>query len=308
MPSLISITDVDSKTFIGIVNKALEYKRTLRNPKAPKPLAGKFIALFFEKPSTRTRSSFEIAAESMGAKAIYLPSSELQTSRGEPVKDVARMFSGWFDAIVARVRKHETLEELAQYSGLPVINALSDIEHPTQVISDFMTLLEVKKRLKGLKLAFIGDANNVARSLALGSALVGMDFAIATPKGYSFDSATISRAEELAKASGSEIIMTNSPAEAAEGADVLYTDVWVSMGQETEARKRMHDFKNFQINAALLKLAKSDAVVMHCLPAHRGLEITEQVLEGKQSVAWLQGRNKLYGAASALAFALDKRR
>ncbi|MEM0147089.1 MAG: ornithine carbamoyltransferase [Candidatus Micrarchaeaceae archaeon] len=307
MPSFLSVADVDKKAFKRLIDRAAFYKKAFGSNAVPQPLKNKFVALLFEKPSTRTRASFEVAAEKMGAKTAYLQASELQLGRGEPVKDAARMFSEWFNAIVARVYKHSTLKELATYSQLPVINALSNTEHPTQVISDFLTIMEFKKRLEGLKIAFIGDANNVSASLALGSGLLGIDFSLASPKGYSFAEDTLVHIRDSFRNSGSSLLFTNFPKEAAKDADVLYTDVWVSMGEEKETVKRMHDFKSFQINNALMRFAKKDAIVMHCLPAHRGLEITEEVLEGEHSVVWQQGRNKIYGAASALEFALQSR-
>ncbi|MGC9157031.1 MAG: ornithine carbamoyltransferase [Candidatus Micrarchaeia archaeon] len=306
MPNIISVADLSKEELLGLIQKAAEFKESFNTGKANALLQGKFVGLIFEKPSTRTKISFYVAAEKLGAHAVSLLASELQLGRGEPVKDTARMFPGWLDILVARVFKHEMLEELAKFSGLPVINALSDKEHPTQIISDLLTVQEFKKKLSELKIAFIGDTSNVANSLMLACAILGINFAIAYPEGYDPDRALLEKAKAFAKKSKSDLLLTHSTKEAVSEADVLYTDVWVSMGEEVEAEKRKRDFKGYQINKELLRFAKNDAIVMHCLPAHRGEEITEEVLEGPKSVVWQQGRNKLYGAASALAYAVKQ--
>ena len=241
----------------------------------------------------------------MGGNAVYLAESELQLKRGEPVKDTARVLGGYFDALVARVFSNDTVVQLAKYSGLPTINGLSDIEHPTQLISDMLTIYEVKRRVKGLNIAYIGDGDNVANSLLLAAAEGGANVTIACPNGYEPNTAIIPKAKSTAKKTGSKLSVVREPAKAARGADVLYTDVWVSMGEEAETEKRMHDFKGYRIDSGLLRVAKKDAVVMHCLPAHRGLEITDDVLEGAQSIVWQQAENKLYGAAAALDFTIN---
>jgi ornithine carbamoyltransferase len=260
--------------------------------------------LLFEKPSTRTRTSFEVAALRLGGGAVYLPSSELQLSRGEPIKDTARILGGYLDCIVARVYAHDTVTELSKYSGVPVINALSDLEHPTQIVCDLLSVLEAKGKLEGLKLAYVGDGNNVCNSLLLGCATAGMNMSVACPKGYEPDKGILQKATEIGKQSGAELSIVRQPKDAAENADVLYTDVWVSMGEEKERQKKMRAFRGYQINAGLLHVAAENAVVMHCLPAHRGLEITDDMIEGKQSIVWAQGENKLYGAAAILDFLL----
>ncbi len=300
--SFLSVSDIDRKEFLGLVKGASRLKANMLKGGEIDELKGKIIGILFEKPSTRTRTSFEAATIRMGGSAIYLAANELQLSRGEPVKDVARMLGGWLDIIVARVYLQDTLMQLAEYSNLPVVNALSDIEHPTQMVSDFLTILEKKGRMDSMKMAYIGDGNNMANSLMLSCALSGMDLSIASPNGYRPSRQYVEKAHELAEKTGSSVSIVTKPIEAARGADILYTDVWVSMGEEKEKKKRMKAFRGYQINKALLSHAKSDAMVMHCLPAHRGLEITDEVLEGKQSVAWVQGVNKLYGAASILEF------
>ena len=304
--SLLTLKDIEPEEFIEMVNRAVYYKSMIGNKKMVVPiLKGKYAGLLFEKPSTRTRTSFEVASERMGGHALYLSSDQLHLSGGEPVKDVARMLGGWLDIMVARVFAQSTLEELKKYSGIPVINALSDSEHPTQMVSDFLTIIEKKKKFKGLKMTFVGDGtNNMANSLMLACSMTGIDLTIATPDAYQPDASYKAFAEKLGKKAGSTITVTDNVHDSAIGADILYTDVWVSMGKEAERQKRLEDFKGFQINSALLKLARPDAIVMHCLPAERGLEITDEVIEGKQSVAWQQGVNKIYGAASSIEWAM----
>ncbi len=304
--SLLTLKDIEPEEFIEMVNRAVYYKSMIGNKKMVVPiLKGKYAGLLFEKPSTRTRTSFEVASERMGGHALYLSSDQLHLSGGEPVKDVARMLGGWLDIMVARVFAQSTLEELKKYSGIPIINALSDSEHPTQMVSDFLTIIEKKKKFKGLKMTFVGDGtNNMANSLMLACSMTGIDLTIATPDAYQPDASYKAFAEKLGKKAGSTITVTDNVHDSAIGADILYTDVWVSMGKEAERQKRLEDFKGFQINSALLKLARPDAIVMHCLPAERGLEITDEVIEGKQSVAWQQGVNKIYGAASSIEWAM----
>ena len=304
--SLLTLKDIEPEEFTETVNRAVYYKSMIGNKKMVVPiLKGKYAGLLFEKPSTRTRTSFEVASERMGGHALYLSSEQLHLSGGEPVKDVARMLGGWLDIMVARVFAQSTLEELKKYSGIPVINALSDSEHPTQMISDFLTIMEKKKKFKGLKMTFVGDGtNNMANSLMLACSMTGINLTIATPDAYQPDASYKAFAEKLGKKAGTTITVTDNVHDSAIGADILYTDVWVSMGEEAERQKRLEDFKGFQINSALLKLARPDAIVMHCLPAERGLEITDEVIEGKQSVAWQQGVNKIYGAASSIDWAM----
>jgi ornithine carbamoyltransferase len=305
--SFLSVADVSRPELEKILAKGKTLKTQLRHPGNPTKLSSlekRIVGLLFEKPSTRTRTSFEVAVLRLGGEAVYLPSSELQLSRGEPVKDTARMLGGYLDCIVARVYAHDTVVQLSKYSGLSVINALSDLEHPTQTVCDLLTVMEAKGKLEGLKLAFIGDGNNVCNSLLLGCATVGVHMSVACPKGYDPDKDILQKAKEIGRSNGASINIVREPKEAVENADILYTDVWVSMGEEKERRKRMKAFRGYQINAGLLRAAKSDAVVMHCLPAHRGLEITDDAIEGKQSIAWSQGENKLYGAVAILDFLL----
>jgi ornithine carbamoyltransferase len=231
-----------------------------------------------------------------------MSSNELQLKRGEPVKDTARILGSYLDVLVARVYEHQTVEELAQYAGIPVINGLSDFTHPTQAVCDLFTVLEVKGTLEGLKFAYIGDGNNVCQSLILGCALAGMNMVAACPEGYHPDQGILKSAEQIASKTGADIRVIEDPEEAAKSADILYSDVWVSMGEEEEKETKLKIFEGYQINATLLKAAAKDASVMHCLPAYRGLEITDDVMEGPQSIIWQQGENKMHGAAAILDF------
>src|SRR5213596_418015 len=307
LKSFLSVADASRLEMDRVLARAKAIKTLIKRGRSLATLRGKIAGLLFEKPSTRTRASFEVAARRLGGDSIYLAANELQLSRGEPVKDTARILGGYLDGIVARVYSHDTVMQLAKYSRVPVINALSDLEHPTQIVSDLLTIQEAKRRLKGLVLAYVGDGNNVCNSLLLGAEIEGMRFRVACPEGYEPNQAIIKQAEEICRSTGGETKILRKPSEAADGADVLYTDVWVSMGDESSKEKRMQDFNGYQINSDLLKVAKKDASVMHCLPAHRGLEITDEVIEGKQSVVWQQGENKLYGAAALLEWLLRRK-
>lgn len=305
--SFLSINDASKRELDRILERTKVIKAAIKRGRTVPGLKGIVVGLLFEKPSTRTRASFEVATRRLGGEAIYLSANELQLSRGEPVKDTARILGDYLDGIVARVYAHDTVTQLADNAGVPVINALSDLEHPTQIISDLFTIQEAKGKLKGLKIAYIGDGNNVCNSLILGAAQEGMKISVACPEGYEPKSSVLKDAEEIGKSTGATIKVVRSATEAAEAADVLYTDVWVSMGDESTKEKRLRDFQGYQINSDLLRVAKKDASVMHCLPAHRGLEITDDVIEGKQSIVWQQGENKLYGAASVLEWLLAKK-
>jgi len=307
LKSFLSVSDASKPEIDRVLARAKTIKASIEAGRSLSTLKGKIVGLLFEKPSTRTRTSFEVAARRLGGESIYLSASELQLSRGEPIKDTARILGGYLDGIVARVYTHDTVAQLAKHSGVPVINALSDLEHPTQIISDLFTMEEAKRRLKGLVLAYVGDGNNVCNSLLLGAAIEGMRIRVACPQSYEPNQEILKQTEEISRSTGSETKIVRKPSDAAEGADVLYTDVWVSMGDESSKEKRMQDFTGYQINSDLLKVAKKDASVMHCLPAHRGLEITDDVIEGKQSVVWQQGENKLYGAAALLEWLLRRK-
>lgn len=297
---LVSIADLSAGDIQQVTDTALQMKNGGSAGVGP----GKTLALLFEKPSLRTRVSFDVAMQQLGGYAVYLSPAEVGLGNREPVADVARVLSRYVDVIAARTFKHETVEELAHWADVPVINALSDGEHPCQALADLLTIYEKKGRWQGLVLSFVGDGNNVARSLMLACASVGMDFRIASPNGYRISQAMVDRAEILAAASGAAIACVESPEEAVRGADVVYTDVWASMGQEEEQAERRRAFSGYQVNAELLALASPDAMVMHDLPAHRGEEIANEVIEGPQSVVFDQAENRLHVQKAVLALVL----
>ncbi len=257
-------------------------------------LSGKVLALLFEKPSLRHRVSFEVAIRQLGGHCIYLSPAEVGLGQRESIADVARVLSGYVDCIAARTFSHRTLETLAKYSLVPVINSLSDVEHPCQALADLLTIYEKKEGLEGLTLAYIGDGNNVANSLVLGVTLCGINFRMASPAAYALKDNILNRAREYAAASGSAIFLTQDPRQAVAGADIVYTDVWTSMGQESEADKRRQAFAGYQVNAGLMSLAKENAIFMHDLPAHRSEEVTDEVMDGPQSVVFEQSKNKMH--------------
>ena len=267
---------------------------------------GRALAMIFEKPSTRTRSSFELAMTDLGGHAVYLSPKEMQLGRGETIADTARVLSRYYDAIMYRAFRHEDMLALAKWSSIPVINGLDDVEHPCQVVADLFTLWERwGGRFKGRQLTYIGDANNVLNSLMLGAAMVGLNFVAATPPAYKPKPWVVKRAESFALAKGSTVRTVTSPEDGAMGADALYTDVWVSMGDEAEEKQRLAAFKRFQLNAALLARAKPDAFAMHDLPAHRGLEITDEVMDGNKQVIWDQAENRLHAQKAILELVLS---
>ncbi|RLF49401.1 MAG: ornithine carbamoyltransferase [Thermoplasmata archaeon] len=293
---LLSIMDVRDELH-EIINLAMELKKA---KDIGEPLKGKSLAMIFEKPSTRTRVSFEVAMTQLGGHALYLSPKDLQLGRGETIADTARVLSRYVDAIMYRAFDHKMMVELANNSSVPVINGLDDKEHPCQIVADLVTIKEYKGEFEGKKLAYVGDGNNVCHSLLLGCAIVGMDIAVASPKGYEPEKEYVDLANSIGKQSGANVMVGNSMEEAASGADVLYTDVWVSMGDEAEAEERMRVFKPYQINSEVLSMAKKDAIVMHCLPAHRGLEITDEVIDGEQSAVWDQAENRLHAQKAIL--------
>nr|WP_244403927.1 ornithine carbamoyltransferase [Pyrolobus fumarii] len=268
-------------------------------------LRGKSVALIFEKPSTRTRVSMELAVWQLGGYPVVLNANEMQLSRGEPVKDTARVLSRYVDAIAARVKKHETLEEMARYSSVPVINMLSDFSHPLQALADVMTIWERFGRVEGVSVSYVGDCgNNVAHSLLLASVALGAKVRLGCPREYRPDARVLRAAEEMSAKSGGSFEIYDDPAEAVRGADVVYTDVWVSMGQEGEAEVRREKLRPYQVNEELMRLASRNAVFMHCLPARRGEEVTEDVIESPRSIVWEQAENRLHVQKAVLALIL----
>jgi ornithine carbamoyltransferase len=298
----LSMDDLSVAELIGLLNAADEVKRAPLSWATR--LEGKQIALIFEKPSTRTRVSFEVAVASMGAHPIVLRGDELQLGRGETIEDTGRVLGGYVDAIVVRTFAQDRIERLAQAAAVPVINALSDLEHPCQCLADLQTVREQRGGLSGIVLTYIGDGNNVAHSLMLGGAKAGMQVRIAAPSGYGPLPEILDRAQELARESGGSVGVTQDPFEAAEGADVLYTDVWTSMGQEAAAAERTNALAGYQVNAALVDKAAPGVIVMHCLPAHRGEEIAADVIDGPHSVVWSQAENRLHSQKALLGWLL----
>jgi ornithine carbamoyltransferase len=295
---LLSITDYKSEELLDLVKFTDEVKR---NPgKFKKALEEKKIVMIFEKPSTRTRVSFEAAILELGGHAINITRNTSQLDRGETPSDSARALERYVDVIVARVDKHETLAEMAKSARVPVINALSDLEHPCQIISDLYTIYEKSGTLSGIKIAYVGDANNVCNSLMLGCALTGISLSVATPREYAPKKAIIEKSQSLARNTGAKIEVTEDPYKAAENADYIYTDVWISMGQENEKKNNTKVFQAYQINDKLLSKAKKGAYVMHCLPAHRGMEITGEVMDGPRSIVWDQAENRLHAQKAIL--------
>lgn len=287
---LLSIANLTAEELWRLLQEA----RRLKVEKGGAPLVGKTLALLFEKPSLRTRVSFEVAMKQLGGHAIYLSPSEVGMGRRETAADIAKVLSRYVDGIVARTYLQATVEELARNATIPVINGLSDEEHPCQALADLLTIYEKKGDLSELTLAFIGDGNNVASSLVLGASLVGLNFSIACPLGFEIKPAIWGQAEDNAEKSRSHLFRTDEPRIAAEGADILYTDVWVSMGQEPETEKRRLIFQRFQVNESLLAIAKRDALVMHPLPAHHGEEVAPGILESPASVVLDQAENRLH--------------
>ncbi|MHB0938334.1 MAG: ornithine carbamoyltransferase [Armatimonadota bacterium] len=300
--NLLSIDDLTNDEVGQMLDAAAALKR--RPEQVARFAEGKTLAMIFEKPSLRTRVTFEVAMTQMGGHAIYLAPSDIGLGTREPVKDVARNLSRWCQAIMARTFSHQSVTELGQYADVPVINALSDLEHPCQALADFQALREHKAPLAGRKLAYVGDGNNVAHSLMLLAAKVGTHFSLACPEGYDPLPEIVERARAIAAGTGARIEIGRDPAAMVAGADAIYTDVWTSMGQEAERLERLRVFPPYQLNAELLRQAQPDAVVMHCLPAHRGEEITEEVLEGPQSIVLDEAENRLHAQKAVLALSL----
>jgi len=300
---LLSIGDLTLDEVWGIINRAIRMKK--RKVMSP-ILAGKTLALIFEKPSLRTRVSFDIAMYQLGGHSVYLSQVEVGLGSREPIADVARTLSRYVDIIAARTFAHATVESLAKYATVPVINALSDGEHPCQALADIMTIYEKKGKLEGLTVAYVGDGNNVANSLFLACASVGTNFRIASPKGYGLSKETVRLGLRASRKVGAEIALLKDSGEAVNGADVVYTDVWTSMGQEAEGQKRRKAFTGYQVDRKLLALAKKDAIFMHPLPAHHGEEVALGIIDSKQSVVFDQAENRLHVQKAMLAEILGK--
>ncbi|HUJ13463.1 MAG TPA: ornithine carbamoyltransferase [Thermoanaerobaculia bacterium] len=288
----IEIHDCSVREVKGILELARAIKAKPR--KFAGVLKGKTLAMIFEKSSTRTRVSFEVGMLQLGGHALFLSSRDIQLGRGEPIADTAKVLSRYVDGIMARTFAHKTVTDLAENATVPVINGLTDLSHPCQVMADYMTAWEKLGKLKGKKIAWVGDGNNMAHSLMFGAPKVGMDIAVATPHGYEPDPTVVSEAMADAKAAGTKITLTHSIEEAVDDADVVETDVWASMGQEDEAEKRRRDFAGWQVDKRAMSLARKKAIFLHCLPAHRGEEVAADVIDGKQSVVWDEAENRLH--------------
>lgn len=288
---ILTLWDLSRKDIRSLFALAAEMKDREKHGIVSTSLAGRVLGMLFDKHSTRTRVSFEAAMNKLGGSVIYMSAGDMQIARNEPVKDTARVLSGYIDALVIRTYSQQLIEEYAQHASIPVINALSDLYHPCQVLSDLQTIVECKGGLDGLRIVWVGDGNNVANSWINAAAILGLDLVLACPEGYQPEAVILERAR---KEGTGKLTVTTDPREATAGADVIYTDVWASMGQEKEQEKRRNAFLPFQVNEDLVAAADPEVLVMHCLPAHRGEEITEAVLEGPRAVVWTQAENKMH--------------
>lgn len=299
----LTLLDYSTEEISYLLQLAKELKAKQKAGKTYQPLLGKVLGMIFEKSSTRTRVSFETGIYQLGGTGLFLSTNDIQLGRGETISDTAKVLSGYLDGIMIRTYHQSDIEELASHATIPIINGLSDDFHPCQVLADLQTIEEVKGTLAGLKLAFVGDGNNMANSLMIGAAKMGMNFSIASPKQYLPQASIVEKAKQIAQDTGSIIKVTTDPVEAVKEADVIYTDVWASMGQEAEQAKRLKEFANYQVNQQLLDHAKSDYIFMHCLPAHRGEEVTADIIDGDHSVVFQEAENRLH-AQKALMVAL----
>ena len=306
MKHFLAIADLTPSEFNNLLSVAKKLKAEWRKSGNKPLLKNKTLGMVFQKPSLRTRVSFDMAMLHLGGQALYLSPNEIGLGQRESIADVSRVLSRYVDGVMARVFAHAHVTELAQYSSVPVINALSDWEHPCQAMADVLTIIEHLGKLKGLKVVFLGDGNNVARSLMCACALGGANFVCASPQGYQLDDKSIQVAREMCKKSGGSVDQTNDPQAAARDADVLYTDAWASMGQESEAAEREKIFPPFQLNAKLVSLAKPKSIVMHCLPAHRNHEITDAVADGPHSVLFDQAENRMHAQKAIVAVLMGK--
>lgn len=301
MKHFLTLRDFSKEEILSLINHATELKK---EPK--KLLQDKTLAMIFEKNSTRTRMAFELAITELGGKALFLNSNDLQLSRGEPVKDTARVIGAMVDFVMMRVNKHETLLEFARYSKAPVINALSELYHPTQILGDLLTLKEWNKIQKGVaKVAFVGDSNNMCNSWLIASSILGFEFSIALPKNYEINPEIWEFAINQALNSGAKISLSHDKFEAIKGKDVVITDTWVSMGEESEKEKKIKDFKGFMIDEKAMSFANKDAILLHCLPTYRGYEVSEEIFEKHSKVIFEEAKNRLYVVKALLCF-LDK--
>jgi ornithine carbamoyltransferase len=297
---MLRLSDYTPDEILQVLSLALKLKKQLKEGLRPPLLAGKILAMIFTKSSTRTRVSFEAGVYQLGGTAQFLSSNDIQLGRGEPISDTAQVLSRMVDGIMIRTFKQSDVEDLAKYGSIPVINGLTDLLHPCQILADLMTYYEHKGSLTG-KLAFIGDGNNVANSLLVGCAKLGLDISVACPEGFDPDADVLAAAKQAAELSGAKIVITHDPSEAAEGADAVYTDVWASMGQESGAQDKYKHFADYQVNEKLTARCKEDYIFLHCLPAHRGEEVTAEVIDGAHSVVFDEAENRLHAQKAVMA-------
>lgn len=301
MKDFISLHDYSKEEITKLLELALKLKSELKNGIPHPILKGKSLGMIFTKSSTRTRVSFEVGMSQLGGTPLFLSGNDIQLGRGETIYDTANVLSRYLDGIMIRTYAHQDVLDLAKYASIPIINALTDLLHPCQVLADLQTAYEHKGKLEGLKLAYIGDGNNMAHSLMYGCAKMGMEIAVATPKGYECDAQIVDAAKDDAKKCGGKVITTYDPIEAISNADVVYSDTWVSMGQEAEKAERIKIFMPYQVNADLFAKAKDDAVFMHCLPAYRGYEVTEDVIDSEHSIIFDEAENRLHAQKAVMA-------
>ncbi len=301
MKDFISLHDLTKEEIENLISLSIKIKTDLKNGIQYKVLKNKTLGMIFSKSSTRTRVSFEVGMTQLGGYPLFLSANDIQLGRGETIYDTAKVLERYLDGIMIRTYSHDDVIELAHHADIPVINALTDLLHPCQVLADLQTVYEKKGTLKGLKFAYIGDGNNMAHSIMYGCAKVGIDCAIASPEGYMPDSEVTLNAKDDAKKSGADLLITNDPVEAIKNADIVYTDTWVSMGQEDEKAERIKIFMPYQVNNELFENAKDDAIFMHCLPAYRGYEVTEEIIDGKNSVIFDEAENRLHAQKAIMA-------
>ncbi|MFD2615574.1 ornithine carbamoyltransferase [Paenibacillus gansuensis] len=297
----LALVDYTPEEIRYLIDSAIEIKSKHKNCEVYQPLKGKTLGMIFEKSSTRTRVSFEVGMYQLGGQALFLSKNDIQLNRGETVWDTAQTLSRYLDGIMIRTFAHRNVVDLARGATVPVINGLTDLSHPCQALADYQTVLEHKGRLDGLKIAFIGDGNNMVHSLMIGASKLGMHFALAAPEGYDADPEVVQLAKENASLTGATITLTRDPKEAIAEADIIYTDVWASMGQEEEQKIRERAFRNYQVNEELVRYAKKDYLFMHCLPAHRGEEVSAGVIDGAQSIIFDQAENRLHAQKAIMA-------
>ncbi len=291
---LLAISDIEPEDIEDIFGRAEFLKKKFYDGETCQPLKGKTLGMIFKKSSTRTRISFEAGMYQLGGHAIFLSSKDLQMDRGESISDTAKIFSSYLNGIVIRTYSQEEVKELAVNASIPVINGLTDLHHPCQILCDMFTIKEKLGRLEGVKVAYIGDGNNIANSWLEGASKMGMNLSISSPEGYEPDIRIVKKAALAAEKTGGKIEITEDPFDCVKGADIIYTDVWTSMGQEDEYEKRLKDFDGFQVNAKMVRAAKKNVMVMHCLPAHRGEEISDDVIDGERSIVFEEAENRLH--------------